>query len=67
MSKDSKLRSALKSASYIVIHEIGLLIVTYLFTKDLAMSAGIVLVSTLLEGIYYYVHERVWTKIEIKK
>jgi uncharacterized membrane protein len=63
--KETRLRSLLKSASYIVIHEVSLLMVALFFTKDLALSAGIVLTATLVEATFYYFHERVWSKIKI--
>jgi uncharacterized membrane protein len=63
--KDTRTRSLLKSASYIVVHEIILLVVAYAFTGNLALAAGIVLTATLLEATFYYVHERVWANLKI--
>lgn len=67
MAPDTKTRSALKSFSYIVTHELIFFFITWMFTGNLLISAGIVLTGSIMEMIYYYIHERIWTKIDIKK
>ena len=67
MAPDTKARSAIKSFSYIVTHELIFFCITWVFTGNPLMSAGIVLTGSIMEMFYYYLHERIWTRIEIKK
>ena len=37
---------------------------TYLFTGDVAKSAGFATALHILLGVDYYIHERIWLKIK---
>jgi uncharacterized membrane protein len=67
MATDTKARSVLKSFTYIVSHELIFFGITWLFTGNLLLSAGIVLTGSIMEMVYYYLHERIWARIEVKK
>jgi uncharacterized membrane protein len=67
VAPDTKTRSAVKSFSYIATHEAIFFCISLLFTKNPLVSAGIVLTGAAMELVYYYIHERIWAKILIKK
>ena len=62
-------RSIVKSISFRIIATITTLVVVWFFTKDLAVSGGVAIVENLVKMLFYYFHERAWTKISwgIKK
>lgn len=64
---ESKLRAILKSASYIVSHEIVLFFIAWLLTGDPVKAVTITLIGSLAEFVLYYFHERLWSKIKVGK
>ena len=57
---DSKRKSLYKSISWrIIAMSIGYCI-TYLFTKSIGVSIGIIVVSNVIAIIIFYFHERLW-------
>lgn len=56
-------RSLVKSISYRVLSLTVDSMVAYLFTRDVALSAGIVIVVNTYSTVLYYFHERVWAHI----
>jgi uncharacterized membrane protein len=64
---ESRLRAILKSASYIVSHEIVLFFIAWLLTGDPVKAVTITLIGSLAEFVLYYFHERLWSKIKVGK
>jgi uncharacterized membrane protein len=56
-------RSIAKSFSYRIAHLMVDSMVAYFFTRDVALSAGIVILVNTYSTILYYLHERVWAHI----
>jgi uncharacterized membrane protein len=56
-------RSIAKSISYRILSLSVDSMVAYLFTRDVALSAGIVIIVNAYSTILYYLHERVWAHI----
>ena len=56
-------RSIAKSISYRLLNLGVDSMVAYFFTRDIALSAGIVLFVNFYSTILYYVHERLWAHI----
>lgn len=67
MAPDSRTKSLAKSISYIIAHEIFLFILVWVVTKEPYTAAVVALAWAVVETIFYYTHERIWTHIEIKK
>jgi uncharacterized membrane protein len=63
---ESKRRSILKTSTYRFILIIILAIITYVFTGDLFQTSGITIVFSIISTITYYLHERMWNKIQVK-
>ena len=69
---DHPTRSLAKSIGYIALAVVADWIVTFLITKQVAISTEITIYSNLVGAIIYFIHERAWnhihwgkTKIEI--
>ena len=56
-------RSIAKSISYRILSISVDSVAAYLFTHDVAISAGIVIVVNAYSTLLYYFHERVWAHI----
>ncbi len=56
-------RSLAKSVSYRVVSITVDALVAYYFTRNVALSAGIVIFVDTYSTIIYYLHERVWAHI----
>lgn len=57
-------RSIVKSVTYRVIIIISIFIVSYLTTGRLADAASITGITAITGTVIYYIHERVWSKIQ---
>lgn len=51
-----------KTLSYLVIHLVIGFTVAYLFTGSVAIASGIALVEPCVNGVAFYLHEKVWNK-----
>jgi uncharacterized membrane protein len=60
----SKSRSFAKSITWRVIAIISTFVIGYIMSGSLAFAASLSLVSNLINFVLYYVHERVWLKID---
>lgn len=67
MTADSKTKSVFKSVSYIILHEIFLFALIWLVTGHAETAATIATIWVVIELVFYYLHERVWNQVEIKK
>ena len=56
-------RSVTKSISYRILSLCADSTVAYYFTRDVALSAGIVIFVNAYSTVLYYLHERVWAHI----
>jgi len=56
-------RSIAKSITYRVLSLSADSGVAYFFTRDVALSAGIVILVNTYSTLLYYLHERVWAHI----
>jgi adenylylsulfate kinase len=62
---ESHLRSVIKAISWRVTGTIDTFLISWLITGTLAMATGIALTEILTKVFLYYVHERVWSKINV--
>lgn len=62
-SKDSHLRSIVKTVGYRLLLIISNGIVIYLVTKRIDITLGVSLLTAVLNTIIYYFYERFWNKI----
>lgn len=63
MHEESKWRSIAKAVSYRIVIIILDFTFVYLFTRQVDIAVGFVLVSNVYTTVAYYLHERAWNKI----
>jgi uncharacterized membrane protein len=63
MAIASRRRSIVKTLSYRAIVTVILAVVTFVFTGNLYQTSTIAIVFGLLATLTYYLHERLWSKI----
>ena len=59
----SKKRSLAKSLTWRLVAVISTFIIGYVMTGSLSFAASLTVVSNLINFILYYVHERIWLKV----
>ena len=64
---DSNLKSLAKTISWRVVGTIDTMIVSYFITGETAMALSIGSVEVVSKMILYYLHERVWSGIKVRK
>jgi adenylylsulfate kinase len=62
---ESHLRSVIKAISWRVTGTIDTFLISWLITGTLAMATGIALTEILTKVFLYYIHERIWSKINV--
>jgi uncharacterized membrane protein len=62
----SRRRSILKTLSYRAIVTVILAVVAYVFTGNLYQTSTIAIVFGILATLTYYLHERLWSRINWK-
>jgi len=62
-STEKHRRSITKSVTYRLLSITADSVVAYFFTRDIALSAGIVLLVNGYSTFLYYFHERIWAHI----
>jgi uncharacterized membrane protein len=62
----SRRRSVVKTLSYRAIVSVILAVVTFVFTGNLYQTSTIAIVFGILATATYYLHERLWSKIQWK-
>ena len=60
---DSNKRSITKALTWRALASLATFIISYIVTSDFAAATGIASVQVVVNLILYYVHERVWNKI----
>jgi uncharacterized membrane protein len=59
----SKKRSLAKSLTWRLIAVISTFVIGYAMTGSLSFAASLTIVSNIINFILYYIHERVWLKV----
>ena len=65
--KDAHIRSIIKAISYRTCAAIATTTIVFIFTRKVVLSIGVGLVEAVVKVIFYYLHERVWSFINIGK
>jgi adenylylsulfate kinase len=65
--KEGHLRSILKAISYRTCAAIATATIVFIFTRKFVLSVGVGLVEAIVKIIFYYLHERIWSFINIGK
>jgi len=60
------LKTIYKTITYRIICIISLIIITWLFTRNLVQVSGIVIVFQTLQTFLYWLHEKIWMKYGLK-
>jgi len=63
----SKRRSIIKAITYRLLSSFVTCLILYFFFRDASLSISVGLVDLLLKIVVFYVHERIWVKIDTKK
>lgn len=66
-NKDSNLKSIVKSVSWRCVGTLDTIIISFLVTGKLNMAISIGSVEVFSKILLYYVHERVWERVSMKK
>lgn len=64
---DSNLRSLMKTVSWRIVGTIDTMIISYLITGNTAMAMSIGSVEVVSKMVLYYLHERAWSTVKLKK
>jgi uncharacterized membrane protein len=59
----TKKRSLAKSLTWRVIAVVSTFIIGYAMTGSLAFAASLTVVSNVINFVLYYLHERIWLKV----
>ncbi len=62
VTMESHKRSIAKAATWRIFATFVTIIVVYIFTRELVLSAGIGIVDTIIKIFGYYSHERLWDR-----
>lgn len=62
--EDSQKRSLIKAITYRAVASSALAIISWVYTGNLFETSVITIVFTLVATVIYYLHERIWDKIE---
>ena len=60
---ESKRRSLYKTISWRVIATVVTLTVSLIWTGEIGKSLGIASIDTILKFVFYFFHERAWTRV----
>jgi uncharacterized membrane protein len=60
----SKKRSLAKSFTWRIIAIVSTFVIGYFMTGSIAFATSLTLISNGINFVLYYVHERVWLKVE---
>lgn len=61
---DSSIRSIVKTVTWRLTGSSATFLIVYLITGDLISSGGVAVIQMIANTILYYLHERVWNKIQ---
>lgn len=60
---ETHLRAVLKAVSYRLLAALATTTIVFVFTRRILLSLGVGLTELVAKIVFYYVHERVWSKI----
>lgn len=61
---ETKTRSILKTISWRLVGSSAVLLISFLLTGSFALASSIATVQLVSNTILYFIHERVWNKIQ---
>ena len=64
---DSNLKSLAKTVSWRIVGTLDTMLISYFITGELAMALSIGSVEVVSKMILYYLHERAWANVKIRK
>ena len=64
---DSNLKSLAKTVSWRIVGTIDTIIISYIITGETSMALSIGSVEVVSKMILYYLHERVWSGVKVRK
>lgn len=62
---DRPIRSLAKAVSWRITGSIDTMLLSWLFTGDMAIAAAIGLTEVITKMVLYYLHERAWNRIRL--
>ena len=62
--REKPAKSLLKSISWRVVGTIDTIIISYIITGEIAMAASIGGIEVFSKVLLYYLHERVWSRVQ---
>ena len=62
--RDSNKRSLLKTLTWRITGSTSTFTIAYLLTGSIGLSSGIAFVQMIVNTILYWIHERVWSRID---
>jgi uncharacterized membrane protein len=65
-SKEEKMRSLLKAFSWRIMGTLVTIVLAFVLTKDISLSALVGVGELVSKTILFYIHERAWAHIELK-
>ena len=65
LASEKPIRSLTKALSWRVTGSIDTMLLSWLFTGDMAIAAAIGLTEVVTKMVLYYLHERVWNRIPL--
>lgn len=64
---DSNLKSLAKTVSWRIVGTLDTMLISYLITGELSMALSIGSVEVVSKMVLYYLHERAWANVKIRK
>jgi len=64
---DSNLKSLLKTISWRIVGTIDTMVISYIITGDFTTAFSIGSVEVVTKMVLYYLHERVWATVKVRK
>ncbi|GHE65655.1 MULTISPECIES: DUF2061 domain-containing protein [Roseivirga] len=64
---DSNLKSLLKTISWRIVGTLDTMVISYIITGNFATAFSIGSVEVVTKMILYYLHERVWASVKVRR
>ncbi|MBC8313010.1 MAG: DUF2061 domain-containing protein [Candidatus Cloacimonetes bacterium] len=61
--KEKHKRTVAKTISFRIVASLLTILIVFTFTKNATISIGIGIVEAISKMIFYYIHERIWDKV----
>jgi len=59
----TRARAVVKTISWRIIASLTTMVIVYIFTGHMLLSAGVGAVEVITKMVFYYFHERLWNQI----